>query len=64
MLEFPGGPVVQDTALLLLWLRSQLWHGFKPYPGNSTHRMCSQKEIVTKYGGCSIYFYYLEVKKN
>ena len=31
--EFPGGLVVKDLALSLLWLRSPLWHRFDPWPG-------------------------------
>ena len=34
LLEFPGGPVVKDLALSLLWLRLQLWHGLDPWPRN------------------------------
>ena len=29
-LEFPHGLIVRDPALLLLWLRSLLWHRFDP----------------------------------
>ena len=32
--EFPGGLVVKDPKLLLLWLRSLLWYRFDPWPGN------------------------------
>ena len=34
--EFPGGLVVKDPALSLLWLESLMWHEFDPYPGTST----------------------------
>ena len=27
-------PQVKDLALVLLWLRLLLWHGFDPWPGN------------------------------
>ena len=27
MMEFPGGLVIKDLALSLLWFRSLLWHG-------------------------------------
>ena len=30
--EFPGGLVVKDLVLSLLWLRSLLWRGFNPWP--------------------------------
>ena len=33
-LEFPGGRVVKDPALSLLWLGSLLWCRFNPWPGN------------------------------
>ena len=32
--EFPGGLVVKDLALSLLWLRSLLWSDFDPWPGD------------------------------
>ena len=32
--EFPGGLAVKSLVLLLLWLRSLLWLGFDPWPGN------------------------------
>ena len=32
--EFPGGQVVKDLALSLLWLGSRLWQRFDPWPGN------------------------------
>ena len=31
---FPGGLMVKDSVLSLLWLRSLLWLGFFPWPGN------------------------------
>lgn len=31
---FPGGPAVKDPCLSLLWLLSQLWHRFTPWPRN------------------------------
>ena len=35
MLEYPlVAQQVEDLVLLLLWLRSLLWHGFNPWPGN------------------------------
>lgn len=34
MIVFLGGLVVKDSALSLLWLRSLLWLGFDPWPGN------------------------------
>ena len=34
-MEFPGGLVVKDLALLLLWLRSLHWHRFDPGLGIS-----------------------------
>ena len=33
-MEFPSGLAVRDLALLLLWVRSLLWHRFDPWPGN------------------------------
>ena len=33
-LELPGGLVVKDLALSLLWLGSLLWHEFSPWPRN------------------------------
>ena len=33
--EFPGGLAVSDPVLLFLCLRSLLWCGFDPWPGNS-----------------------------
>ena len=33
-LEFPGGLVVKDLMLSLLWLRSLPWCGFDPWPEN------------------------------
>ena len=32
--EFPGSLAVKDLALLLLWLRSLLWHRLDAWPGN------------------------------
>ena len=32
--EFPGGLVVKDLALSLLWLGSLLWLVFQPWPKN------------------------------
>ena len=32
--QFPGGLVVKDSVLSLLWLRSLLWHGLDSWPGN------------------------------
>ena len=34
LLEFPGSLVVKDLALSLLWLGSQLWQEFDPWPLN------------------------------
>ena len=31
---FPGGLVVKDLGLPLLWLRSLQWHRLDPWPGN------------------------------
>lgn len=31
-LEFPGGLALKDPAWSLLWLRSLLWHGSRPWP--------------------------------
>ena len=33
-LEFLGGFAAENSALSLLWLRSLLWLGFDPWPGN------------------------------
>ena len=33
-LEFPGGLVIKDPALSLLWLGPLLWHGFDFWPRN------------------------------
>lgn len=32
--DFPAAQWVMDLALALLWLRSLLWLGFDPWPGN------------------------------
>ena len=33
-MEFPGGLMVKDSVLSLLWLRLLLWLGLDPWPGN------------------------------
>ena len=33
-MEFPGGLEVQRSGVSLLWLRTVLWCGFDPWPGN------------------------------
>ena len=36
--ELPGGSMVKDLALSLLWLGSLLWHEFEPWPGNYSQK--------------------------
>ena len=48
MEESPGGLVVKDLALSLLWLRSLLWWGFDPWPGNFCMPWAWQKKKKKK----------------
>ena len=46
--EFPGGLVVNDLVVSLLWLRSLRWCSFDPWPGN----FCiPQAQLKKKRGG-------------
>ena len=45
-MEFPGGLVVKDLALLLLWLGSLLWSWFDPWPGDFCMQWVWQKKIM------------------
>ena len=33
-IEFPGGLVVKESVLTLVWLRLLVWLEFSPWPGN------------------------------
>ena len=46
VLEFPGGLVVKDWVLSLLWIELLLWLKFDPWPRNSCMPQAQPKIII------------------
>ena len=56
MAEYPGGTVVKDLALSLLWPGSLLWHGFDPWPENFCMHGTAKKKKPMGFEGDSDIF--------